>query len=84
MRQLKSASKRTINWNKYQLTVISEIQNQYLGFLINPSFQAVNRHNVLLLENGDDRKVNTKYYLQKEGKKDYNVMIDGKMFLISQ
>ena len=83
MRQLKSASKRTINWNKYQLTVISEIQNQYLDFLINPSFQAVNRH-VLLLENGDDRKVNTKYYLQKEGKKDYNVMIDGKMFLISQ
>ena len=65
MRQLKSAFKRTINWNKYQLTVISEIQNQYLDFLVNPSFQAVNRHNVLLFENGDDRKVNTKYYLKR-------------------
>ena len=64
MRQLKSAFKTTINWNKYQLTVISEIQNQYLDFLVNPSFQAVNRHNVLLFENGDDRKVNTKYYLK--------------------
>ena len=65
MRQLKSAFKTTINWNKYQLTVISEIQNQYLDFLVNPSFQAVNRHNVLLFENGDDRKVNTKYYLKR-------------------
>ena len=65
MRQLKSAFKRIINWNKYQLTVISEIQNQYLDFLVNPSFQAVNRHNVLLFENGDDRKVNTKYYLKR-------------------
>ena len=40
--QLKSGFKRTINWNRYQLKVSPERQNQYLDFLIDPSFQGVN------------------------------------------
>ena len=61
--------KRIINWNKYQPKVSPEKQNQYLDFLINPSFQGVNILFVLLLENGDDAKVHTGYYLLKIEKK---------------
>ena len=41
LEQLKSCFKRTINWNKYEPEV--QAQNPYLDFLINPSFQGVNR-----------------------------------------
>ena len=43
LERLKSGFKRTINWNKYQAKVSTERQNQYLDFLIVPSFQGVNR-----------------------------------------
>ena len=43
LQQLKSGFKRTINWNKYQTKVSRKGQNQYLEFLIDPSFQGVNR-----------------------------------------
>ena len=59
-------------------------QNQYLGFLIDPSFQGVNKLFDLLFENEDDRKVHTGYYLPKVEIKDNNVMIDGKTLLINQ
>ena len=36
--QLKSGSKWTINRNKYQLKVSIERPNQYLNYLIDPSF----------------------------------------------
>ena len=55
--------------------------NPYLDFLINPSFQEVNRLFVLSFENKEDRPVHTKYYLPTVEIKDYNVMIDGKNFL---
>ena len=84
LQQLKSGFKRTINWNKYQPKVSPERQNQYLDFLIDPSFQGVNRLFVLSFENEEDRKVHTGYYLPKVEIKDYNVMIDGKTFLFSQ
>ena len=42
LQQLKSGFKRTINWNKYQPKVSPERQNQYLDFLIDPSFQRIN------------------------------------------
>ena len=42
--QFKSAAfKRTINWNKCQSKISTERQNQYLDYLIDPSFQEVNR-----------------------------------------
>ena len=41
LQQLKSGFKRATNWNKYQWKVSSEKQNQYLDFLIDPSFQGV-------------------------------------------
>ena len=42
---------------------ISERQNQYSDFLIDPSFQGVNRLFILSFENENDRTVHTKYYL---------------------
>ena len=43
LQQLKSSFKRTINWNKYESSVKTFAQNRYLNYLINPSFQGVNR-----------------------------------------
>ena len=50
----------------------------YLDYLIDPSFQGVNRLFVLSFENTIDRTVRTGYYLPKVEIKDYNVMIHGK------
>ena len=72
-------AKGTINWNKYQPKVSTERQNQYLDFLIDPSFQGVNRLFVLLFENEDLKKRHTGYYLPKLEMKDYNVMNDGRI-----
>ena len=77
VQQLKSGFKRTINWNNYQSRVTIQEPNPYLDFLIDPSFQGVNRLFVLSFENKDDRTVHTKYYLPAAEIKDYNVMIDG-------
>ena len=51
-------------------------------FLIDSSFQGVNRLFVFSFENEDDGKVHTEYYLLKVEIKDYKMM--EKSFLISQ
>ena len=43
LERLKSDFKRTINSNKYQPKVIIQQENWYLDYLIDPSFQGVNR-----------------------------------------
>ena len=80
MEQLKSDFKRTINWNKYHPKVTVEQQKRYLDFLINPSFQGVNKLFVLSFENNGDRRSYTRYYLSRVEIKDYNVMIDEQNF----
>ena len=50
--------------------------NPYLDFLIDPSFQGVNRLFALPFNALDDRPA--------AKVEDYNVMIDGKTFLINQ
>ena len=50
LEQLKSAFKRTINWNKYQLKKSIQNQNQYLNYLIDPIFQGVDRLFVISFE----------------------------------
>ena len=81
MQQLKSGFKRTINCNKYQSKVTIQVPNRYLDFLIDPSFQEVNRLFVLLFEIKDDRTAHTKYYFPTVEVKDYNVMINGQNVL---
>ena len=80
--QLKSGFKRTISWNKYLSKPELLARNQNLNYLIEPSFQGVNRLFVLAFEHDNDndwRTSNKIYYIPNvEKKKDYNVLIDGK------
>ena len=43
LQQRKSGFKKTISWNKYESSTKTFAQNRYLNYLINPSFQGVNR-----------------------------------------
>ena len=56
------------------------MQNRYLDFLIDPSFQGVNRLFVLSFKDDDGRQSHKQYYLPTVEIKDYNVMIDGRNF----
>ena len=81
--QLKSGFKRTISWNKYLSKPELLAQNPNLNHLVT-SFQGVNRRFVLAFENDVQRTSNKIYYLPNVEIKDYNVIIDGKSFLIDQ
>ena len=80
LQQLKSGFKKTISWNKYESSIKTFAQNRYLNYLINPSFQGVNRLFVLSFENEDDRISHSTYYLPKVEIKDYSIMTDGRNF----
>ena len=80
LQPLNSGFKRTVNWNKYQSKVTIQAPNPYLDYLIDPSFQGVNRLFVLSFENATDGTVHIKYYFLTVEIKDYNVMIDGQNF----
>ena len=82
--QLKSGFKRTISWNKYLSKPELLAQNPNLNHLVEPSFQGVNRHFVLAFEDDAQRTSNKRYYLPNVEIKDYDIMIDGNFFLISQ
>ena len=43
LQQLKSGIKRIIDWNKYEPKVSGQVPKPFLDFLINPSFQGINR-----------------------------------------
>ena len=53
LKYLESGFKRTINWNKYQSKKANQTQNKYFDFLIDPSFQGVNRIFVLSFKDED-------------------------------
>ena len=57
-----------------------EEQDQYLDFLINPSFQDVNSYFVLSFKDTDDRRSYHRYDLPLVEIEDYNVVIDGRNF----
>ena len=82
--QLESGFKRKISWNRYLAKPELLAQNSTLNYLIEPSFQGVNRRFVLAFENDEQRTSNKRYYIPNEEIKDYNVMIGGKIFLINQ
>ena len=80
LEQLRSGFKRTINWNKYQPKISTERQNQYLDFLIDPSFQGVNRVFVLSFEDEEQKTSYKRYYLPIVRIKSCNVVIDVQNF----
>ena len=75
-----SGFKRVIDWNKYLSKPALLAQNPNLNYLIEPSFQGVNRLFVLAFENDAQRKVHSGYYLPNVEIKNYNVMINGENF----
>ena len=77
---LKSSFKRTINWNRYQSIASIERQNQYLTYLIDPSFQGVNRIFVLSFENNNDQTGYTGFFLPNAETKYYKAIIDWQNF----
>ena len=76
--KLKSGFKRKVYWNEYLSKTTTEAQNQYLDYLIDPSFQGANRLFVLAFENAAHRTRHTGYFLPTVELKDYNVMVDGR------
>ena len=58
-------------------------QNPNVNHLIELSFQDLNRLFVLAFENDAQRRRNKRYYLPNVEIKDYNVMIDAKIFFWS-
>ena len=80
--QLKSDFKSTINWNKY-LSKPELLEQNPNYHLVELSFQGVNKLFVLAFENDTYRTSSKKYNLPNVELNDYNVMIDGKTFLIN-
>ena len=57
-----------------------QTKTNHLNYLTDPTFTKVNRLYVLSFENEDDRTSFSKYYVPKVEIKDFNVLIDGKVF----
>ena len=75
--ELKTGITIDFTWNKYRLQVINQTATNNLNYLIDPTFNNVNRLFVLAFENEDDRSSYTKYYTPTIEIKDYNVILDG-------
>ena len=80
MPQLKSGFKRTINWNKYISRPELLTQNQNINYLVEPSFEEVIRLFVLAFEDDAERTSNKIYFVPNVKIREYNIMIDGKIF----
>ena len=62
-------------WNKYRSQMSTEVINNNLNILINPTFTNVNRLFVLTYQNADDRQSFSQFYLPRVMVKDFNVII---------
>ena len=77
LESLKSGFKRVINWNKYLSKPELLAQNPNLNYLVEPSFQGINRLFLLAFENDTQRRSHTGSYLPNVEIKNYNVIING-------
>ena len=81
MQQLKTGFKHTINRNKHHSKAEPlNTPNPYLDFLIDPSFQGLDRLFVLPFNVNDSKIGHSRYYLPTSKVEDYNVIIYGKNF----
>ena len=80
LEQLKSGFEKTINWNTCQSKKSAETRNRYLDYLIDPSFQGVNRLFVLSFEDNTHQTSYKRYFLPTVEIKDYHVMINEQNF----
>ena len=63
-------------WGRYRTQIINQPATNNLNFLIDPTFNNVNRLFVLAFPNEEDRSSFSKYYTPTVEIKDYNVLID--------
>ena len=80
LQKLGPGFERVINWNKYLSRPELLAQNPNLNYLIEPSFQGVNKVFVLAFENDAQRKVHSGFYLPNVEIKNYNNMINEENF----
>ena len=62
----------------------NQTKTNHLNHLIDSAFIKVNRLFVLSFENEENRTSFSKYYVPKVEIKDFNVLIDGKIFWMCQ
>ena len=80
LNQIKLGFKRTIRCNKNRSEMTNQAKTNNLNYLIDPTYNKVNRLFVLSFENEDDRPSFSKYYTSKVEIKVFNVLINGKSF----
>ena len=73
---LNSGFKRQIKWNKYRSRVSTQVINNDLNILIDPTFTNVNRLFVLAYQPAANRQSFSEFYLLRAMVKDFNVIID--------
>ena len=69
-----------MKWTKYRPEMITQTKINNLNYLIDPTFNKVNRLFVLSFENEDDRFSFSKYFTPKVEIKDFNVLNNRKSF----
>ena len=79
-KDLKTGISIDFKWNKYRSEMINQTTTNNLNFLIDSTFNNVNRLFVLAFPNEEDRRSFLKYYTPTVEIKDYNVIIDGEPF----
>ena len=79
---LKTGISIDFKWNKYRSQMINQTVTNNGSFLIDPTFNNVNRLFVLLfqMKKIEDLFLNIKYYTPTVEIKDYNFIIDGEPF----
>ena len=61
---IKNKFQKKINWNNYQSKATVQTQNQYSDYLIDPSFQGVDRPFLLLFENDTHHTSYMRYFFK--------------------
>ena len=84
LEQSKPGFKRTIKWKKCRSEMTNQTKSNNLNYLIDPTFSKVNRLFVLSFKIEEGRASFSRYYTPKVEIKDFNVLIDGKSFLMCQ
>ena len=79
-KDLKTGISIDFTWSKYRSQMINQTATNNLNFLIDPTFNNVNRLFVLAFQNEEDRRSFSKYYTPTVEIKYYNVIIDGEPF----
>ena len=80
LHQLKTGFKKTIKWNRRRSDMSNQTKTSNLNYLIDSTFNKVNRLFVLSFENEDDRVSYSRYYTPTVEIKGNDVLNDGKRF----